>query len=201
MIIHPFCQQTHSLPSENVGSGIHQILIHSSSRCEAKVVADIDHELVIGLQPDDKPRPLFRSDRNCPVCLRDVAYGGLGACREVHDEQCDCWESAPGAQEVITIDVQINQYYIWGGDMRMRKVMDSTIHAWAHRFGDKGQGRRLEGAQCPFQLASCERADVMPCRKLAIDNATIYICEAFDQRVIRGSISSLNLQYSHVKPP
>ena len=64
--------------------------------------------------------------------------------------------------------------------MWMRKVMDSVIHTWAHCFGDKGQGRRLEGAQRLFQLASCEQADVMPCRKLAIDNTAIYICERLD---------------------
>ena len=94
MIVHPLCQQTHSLPSESVSSGIRQSPIHSSGQCEAEVVADVDCELVISLQPDDEPGPLFGSDRNCPVCLHNVAYGGLGSWREAHDEQRD-YEKVP----------------------------------------------------------------------------------------------------------
>ena len=83
--------------------------------------------------------------------------------------------------------------------MWMGKIMDSAIHAWSRRFRNKGQGGRLEGAQHPFQLTSCERANVTPCHKLTIDNATIYICEGFERWVIRGSISFLDLWYSHVE--
>ena len=90
MIVHPLCQWPHSLPSENVSYGVCQSPIYSSGRCEAKIVADVDHKLVIGLQPDDEPRPLFRLDGDCPVCLCDVTYRGLRAWRKMGDEQSDC---------------------------------------------------------------------------------------------------------------
>ena len=83
--------------------------------------------------------------------------------------------------------------------MWMGKIMDSAIHAWARCFRNEGQGGRLEGAQRPFQLTSCERADVTPCHELTIDNATIYICKGFDRWMIRGSISFLDLWYSHIE--
>ena len=57
--------------------------------------------------------------------------------------------------------------------MWMGKIMDSAIHAWAHCFRNKGQGGRLEGAQHPFQLTSCEWADVTPCHNVTVQPVTL----------------------------
>ena len=86
MIIHPLCQWAHPMPSEDVGSGICQCPIYSPGRREAKIVADVDRKLVICLQPDDEPGPLVGLDRNRPVCLCDIADGGLGAWGEAGNE-------------------------------------------------------------------------------------------------------------------
>jgi hypothetical protein len=188
VVINPLCKWANPMRSENVCSGVCHHPIYPPSRCQAKVVARVDCKLVLRLQADNQAWPLGWHDGNCPIGLCHVADGCLGSWGKAGDEQGHGGERAPGAREIIAVDVGVDREGLWLWAMRVREIVYRSVFAGLRSFGNKRQRGCLEWAQVSLQLAAREGANVMACGKLIIHDANVYVMKELKRRVIRRGV-------------